>query len=223
MKSGLKLEAKTRTLGRQSLKKLRAAGFVPAVVYGPQTDNLPLQIKKSEALKIYEQGGESSLITLDIDGQDERQVIIKDISQSSVTNQLLHIDFFQVNMTEKLTTEVELNFVGEAPAVKQLGGVVVKNFDAVEIECLPKDLVSHLDVDISGLTELGSHITFADLKLPKGIVLSGKHEMNEILVAVEEPRAVVAEAEVETTEEVSAEEVPSETAPEAEVSGEEQK
>ena len=210
MKSGLKLEAKTRTLGRQSLKKLRAAGFVPAVVYGPQTDNLPLQIKKSEALKIYEQGGESSLITLDIDGQDERQVIIKDISQSSVTNQLLHIDFFQVNMAEKLTTEVELNFVGEAPAVKQLGGVVVKN-------------LSHLDVDISGLTELGSHITFADLKLPKGIVLSGKHEMNEILVAVEEPRAVVAESEVETTEEVSAEEVPSETAPEAEVSGEEQK
>lgn len=124
-------------------------------------------------------------------------------------------------MAEKLTTEVELNFVGEAPAVKQLGGVVVKNFDAVEIECLPKDLVSHLDVDISGLTELGSHITFADLKLPKGIALSSKHEMTRIIVAVEEPRAVAAEAEV--TEEVSAEEVPSETAPEAEVSGEEQK
>ncbi len=221
MTSGLKLEAKTRALGRQSLKKLRVAGFVPAVVYGPQTDNLPLQLKKSEALKIYEQAGESSLITLDIDGQDKRQVIIKDISQSAVNNQLLHIDFFQVNMAEKLTTEVDLNFVGEAPAVKQLGGVVVKNFDAVEIECLPKDLVSHLDVDLSNLTDLGSHITFADLKLPKGISLSSKHEMNEIIVAVEEPRAVAAEAEV--TEEVSAEEVPSETAPEAEASSEEQK
>ncbi len=221
MKSELKLEAKTRTLGRQSLKKLRAAGFVPAVVYGPQIDTLPIQVKKSEALKIYEQAGESSLIILDINGQDERQVIIKNISQSGVTSQLLHIDFFQVNMAEKLTTEVDLNFVGEAPAVKQLGGVVVKNFDAVEIECLPKDLVSHLDVDLSNLTELGSHITFADLKLPKGISLSNKHEMNEIVVAVEEPRAVA--AEIETTEEVSTEEVPAETAPEAEVSSEEQK
>ena len=221
MKSELKLEAKTRALDRQSLKKLRAAGFVPAVVYGPQTDTLPLQVKKSEALKIYEQAGESSLIILDIDGQDERRVIIKDISQSGVTSQLLHIDFFQVNMAEKLTTEVDLNFVGEAPAVKQLGGVVVKNFDAVEIECLPKDLVSHLDVDLSNLTELGSHITFADLKLPKGISLSNKHEMNEIVVAVEEPRAVA--AEIETTEEVSTEEVPAETAPETEVNSEEQK
>ena len=221
MKSELKLEAKTRALDRQSLKKLRAAGFVPAVVYGPQTDTLPLQVKKSEALKIYEQAGESSLIILDIDGQDERQVIIKDISQSGVTSQLLHIDFFQVNMAEKLTTEVDLNFVGEAPAVKQLGGVVVKNFDAVEIECLPKDLVSHLDVDLSNLTELGSHITFADLKLPKGISLSNKHEMNEIVVAVEEPRAVA--AEIETTEEVSTEEVPAETAPETEVNREEKK
>ena len=221
MKSGLKLEAKTRALGRQSLKQLRAAGFVPAVVYGPQTDNLPLQIKKSEALKIYEQAGESSLITLDIDGQDERQVIIKDISQSGVTNQLLHIDFFQVNMAEKLTTEVDLDFVGEAPAVKQLGGVVVKNFDAIEIECLPKDLVSHLDVDLSNLTDLGSHITFADLKLPQGISLSSKHEMNEIIVAVEEPRAVA--AEVATTEEVSAAEVPGDKASEAEASSEEQK
>ncbi len=221
MKSELKLEAKTRTLGRQSLKKLRAAGFLPAVVYGPQTDTLPIQVKKSEALKIYEQAGESSLIILDIDGQDERQVIIKNISQSGVTSRLLHIDFFQVNMAEKLTTEVDLNFVGEAPAVKQLGGVVVKNFDAVEIECLPKDLVSHLDVDLSNLTELGSHIIFADLKLPKGISLSNKHEMNEIIVAVEEPRAVA--AEIETTEEVSTEEAPGETAPEAEVSSEEQK
>lgn len=193
MKSELKLAAIIRHPGRQALSQLRAKGFIPAVVYGPKTDNLHIQIKKTEALKIYDQAGESSLVTLDIDGQDQRQVIIKDLAQTKVKDQLIHMDFFQVDMAEKVTTEVELNFIGEAPAVKQLGGVVVKNFDAVEIECLPKDLTSKLDVDLSVLTDFDTNITFADLKLPKGVVLSDKHEMNEIIVAVEEPRAVAIE------------------------------
>jgi len=208
MKSELKLAAITRQPGRQALSQLRSQGFIPAVVYGPKTDNLHIQIKKAEALKIYDQAGESSLITLDIDGQDQRQVIIKDLAQSKVKDQLIHMDFFQVDMAEKVTTEVELNFIGEAPAVKQLGGVVVKNFDAVEIECLPKDLTSELDVDLSVLTDFDTHITFADLKLPKGVALSDKHEMNEIIVAVEEPRAVAVEnaaAEEAVTTETKAE------------------
>ncbi len=208
MKSELKLAAITRQPGRQALSQLRSQGFIPAVVYGPKTDNLHIQIKKAEALKIYDQAGESSLITLDIDGQDQRQVIIKDLAQTKVKDQLIHMDFFQVDMAEKVTTEVELNFIGEAPAVKQLGGVVVKNFDAVEIECLPKDLTSELDVDLSVLTDFDTHITFADLKLPKGVALSDKHEINEIIVAVEEPRAVAVEnaaAEEAVTTETKAE------------------
>jgi len=208
MKSELKLAAITRQPGRQALSQLRSQGFIPAVVYGPKTDNLHIQIKKAEALKIYDQAGESSLITLDIDGQEQRQGIIKDLAQTKVKDQLIHMDFFQVDMAEKVTTEVELNFIGEAPAVKQLGGVVVKNFDAVEIECLPKDLTSELDVDLSVLTDFDTHITFADLKLPKGVALSDKHEMNEIIVAVEEPRAVAvqnAAAEEAVTTETKAE------------------
>ncbi len=211
MKSELKLAAITRQPGRQALSQLRAQGFIPAVVYGPKTDNLHIQIKKAEALKIYDQAGESSLVTLDIDGKDQRQVIIKDLAQTKVKDQLIHMDFFQVDMAEKVTTEVELNFIGEAPAVKQLGGVVVKNFDAVEIECLPKDLTSELDVDLSVLTDFDTHITFADLKLPKGVALSDKHEMNEIIVAVEEPRAVAVEnaaAEESATGEAKAENKP---------------
>jgi large subunit ribosomal protein L25 len=204
MKSELKLAAVTRQPGRQALSQLRSQGFIPAVVYGPKTENLHIQIKKAEALKIYDQAGESSLITLDIDGKDQRQVIVKDIHQSSVKDLLIHMDFFQVDMAEKVTTEVELNFIGEAPAVKQLGGVVVKNFDAVEIECLPKDLINELDVDLSILIDFGSHITFADLKMPKNVALSNKHELNEIIVAVEEPRAVAVENA--TTEEIPAEE-----------------
>ncbi|NCU44277.1 50S ribosomal protein L25 [Candidatus Falkowbacteria bacterium] len=210
MKSELKLAAATRQPGRQALSQLRAQGFIPAVVYGPKTENLHIQIKKTEALKIYDQAGESSLITLDIDGKDQRQVIVKDIHQSSVKDLLIHMDFFQVDMAEKVTTEVELNFIGEAPAVKQLGGVVVKNFDAVEIECLPKDLINELDVDLSILIDFDAHITFADLKLPKGVALSDKHELNEIIVAVEEPRAVAVENA--SAEETPAEEAKPETA-----------
>ncbi len=193
MKSELKLAAVTRQPGRQALRQLRVEGFIPAVVYGPKTENLHIQIKKNEALKLYEKAGESSLITLVIDGKDERQVIIKDIAQTNVKSQLIHMDFFQVDMAEKVTTEVELNFVGEAPVVKQLGGVIVKNFDAVEIECLPKDLINQLDVDLSGLVGFDDRITFANLKLSKGVALSSHHELNEIIVAVEEPRAVAVE------------------------------
>ena len=215
MKNELKLAAITRQLNKQALRQLRLQGFIPAVVYGPKTENLHIQIKKAEALKVYEQAGESSLITLDIDGQDQRQVIVKDIQQSSVRDLLTHMDFFQVDMAEKVTTEVELKFIGEAPAVKQLGGVVVKNFDAVEIECLPKDLINELVVDLSGLTDFGAHIPFANLDMPKGVALSDKHELNEIIIAVEEPRTVVEEAPV--VEEVVAEEVKTEDKPEAEV------
>ena len=193
MNNELKLTAITRQPGRQALSQLRAQGFIPAVVYGPKTDNLHIQIKKTEALKIYDQAGGSSLITLDIDGKDQRQVIIKDIAKTKVKDQLLHMDFFQVDMAEKVTAEVELNFIGEAPAVKQLGGVVVRNFDAVEIECLPKDLTSELEVDLSSLTGFDTHITFADLKLPKGVALSDKYEMHDVIVTVEEPRAVAVE------------------------------
>ena len=214
MKSELKLAASTRQPGRQALSQLRSHGFIPAVVYGPKTDNLHIQINKAEALKIYNQAGGSSLITLDIDGQDQRQVIIKDIAQTRVKDQLIHMDFFQVDMAEKVTTEIELNFIGEAPAVKQLGGVVVKNFDAVEIECLPKDLTNKLDVDLSGLVDFTTHISFADLKLPKGVVLSDKHEMNEIIVAVEEPRAVAVENAA--AEEAATTETKTESKPEAE-------
>lgn len=193
MKSELKLAAVTRQPGRQALRQLRVEGFIPAVVYGPKTENLHIQIKKNEALKLYEKAGESSLITLVIDGKDERQVIIKDIAQTNVKSQLIHMDFFQVDMAEKVTTEVELNFVGEAPVVKGLGGVIVRNFDAVEIECLPQDLINELDVDLSILANFDDHITFADLKLPKGVALSSRHELNEIIVAAEEPRAVAVE------------------------------
>ncbi|HNW55735.1 MAG TPA: 50S ribosomal protein L25 [bacterium] len=201
MKSELKLAAVTRQPGRQALRQLRSEGFIPAVVYGPKTENLNIQVKKNEAVKLYEQAGESSLVNLVIDGKDERQVIIKDLATTNVKSQLIHMDFFQVNMAEKVTTEVELNFVGEAPVVKQLGGVIVKNFDAVEIECLPKDLVSHLDVDLSNIAGFDDHITFADLKLPKGVSLSSHHELNEIIVAAEEPRAVAVENAASTTEE----------------------
>jgi len=106
-------------------------------------------------------------------------------------NFLTHADFYQVNMKEKITTEIPLHFIGEAKAIKELGGTLIKDMDSLEVECLPSDLVDHIDVDISVLNTYDDAIRVSDLQLPKGITMV--HHTNEMIAAVKEPKVEVEE------------------------------
>lgn len=205
MTKSVKLVAQSRSEKNGKAKKIRINGFIPAVVYGSGHKNKNIKIKKIDFERAFELAGEFNLIDLIIDEKDPTKVIIKDVQKEIISDKVIHVDFYQVDMTKKITTEIPLNFIGEAKAVKELGGTLVKEMDSLKIKCLPSDLVSHIDVDLSVLNNYDDFIRLEDLKLPKGIELVS--ETNEMVANVIETR-------VEEEEKKPEAEIPSEVAPE---------
>ncbi len=189
MTTKVELQAQARSESNGNAKNVRATGFIPAVVYGSGASNQNIKIKKHDFEKTFALAGEFNLVDLKVDGAAPAKVIIKDVQRDGVTNNIIHADFYQVDMNKKITAEIPLNFVGEAKAIKELGGTLVKNMGAVAVACLPGDLVSHIDVDISVLENFDQFIRLNDLKLPTGITLA--NETNEAVVGVVETKAEV--------------------------------
>ncbi len=148
--------------------KEKKAGFVPAVLYGQGIDNQNLWINAKEFAKVYAIAGGSTLINIDING-DERSVLIYDVQVHPLTSNFVHIDFFQVDMKKEIETDIELIFKGVSPAVKELGGTFVKSISKLPIRCLPGNLVGHIDVDISSIQDFDDYIYVKDLNIPEGI------------------------------------------------------
>ena len=176
----LKLSAQLREKNEKLSPDLLAA-----VLYGKGVTNQNLKIKKIDFDKIFSVAGESNLINLDF-GASPVKVLVKDLQRDALKNFVTHVDFYQVNMKEKIHTEIPLHFIGESKAVKELGGVLIKDISALEIECLPSDLVDHIDVDISSLNTFNDAIRVNDLRLPQGLALI--HHTNEVVAAVMEPK-----------------------------------
>ncbi len=195
-----------------SVAALRSAGTLPAVVYGHGIKNENVSVKLNEFEKALRTAGESTVVYLKL-GQTERPVIIQDVQVDHVKGQPIHVDFYQVNLSEKLTANVELDFVGESPAVKSLGGTIVKVLSHVEVECLPGDLPHSLEVDISQLKVIEDVIHVSDLKVsPKVTVVTGA---DELIAKVQPPRDVEAELAEPVVEDVSKVEGAAEKQPEA--------
>ena len=195
MTTKVQLNAQLRSESNGKAKKIRTAGFIPAVIYGFGKANHNIKVKKHDFEKVFAIAGEFNLVDLSIDEAAPAKVIIKDVQRDGLTDSIIHIDFYQVDMAKKITTEIPLNFIGEAKVIKELGGTLVKNMDTVEVECLPGDLISHIDVDISILENFDQFIRLYDLVLPNGIVLA--QVTNEAVVG-----AVEAEIEEEVPEPV---------------------
>lgn len=181
------LQAKKREKIGKSVNALRKEGFLPSVVYGHNIENLNLVLNTKEFEKVYYGVGESSILKLQIEGEKEpRNVLIHDIVKHFFNGGFIHADFYQVKMDQKVKTKVAIEFINEAPAVKN-GNVLVKNIHDLEIEALPANLPKSIVVDISGLKEVGDKINIAKLRLPQGIKVLTDSEI--ILVSIEAPRA----------------------------------
>jgi len=205
MTTKVQLNAQLRSVNNGRVKKIRASGFIPAVIYGFGKASQNIKVKKHDFEKVFAIAGEFNLVDLSIGEEASTKVIIKDVQRDSLTGNIIHIDFYQVDMTKKITTEIPLNFVGEAKAIKELGGTLVKNMATVEVRCLPGDLISHIDVDISKLDNFDQFIRLHDLILPQGIELGSV--TNEAVVGVvetkveeEAPKAEVAPVEGQVAE-----------------------
>ena len=182
----LKLDAKIRTLLGKKVGDLRQEGKIPAVIYGHGIDNINLEIDYNTFDKAYQEAGESTIIELDIDGK-ANNVIIADVQFDSVSGQYSHIDFHKVKMDEAITAPVEIKLVGESKAEKELGGVLIHNISEVEIKCLPGDLISEIEVDVSSLNTFDDVISISDLKISDKVEIIG-HEDTDVVATVSEPK-----------------------------------
>lgn len=162
----LKLSAVSReTKG----EKVRSQGLLPAVVYGGGEDNISLSLNPREFEKIFAEAGESSIIDLTVDNKAVGQVLVYDLQYHPTTGKISHVDFKRVLADEKIVATVSLVFVGEAPAVKELGGTFVHNMEHLDIECLPKDLMHDIKVDVTVLKTFDDVIKVGDLKINEGV------------------------------------------------------
>jgi len=141
---------------------------IPAILYGRGIDNEMLWLDRKDFLKAYKEAGESTLVDAQV-GDEARSVLIHDVQTHPLTGEVIHVDLYQVRMDEKIETDIELEFTGIAPAVKELGGTLVKSLDKIPVRCLPGDLIGNLEVDISNLKTFEDHIYIKDLNIPEGI------------------------------------------------------
>ena len=190
------LEAKTREIFGRKTNKGRKEGLVPAVVYGKGIESRNIWVNLLDFKRLIKKSGESTVIDLNIDGTDNRKVLIYDTQEDPLRGSYVHIDFFQVRMDEEIETEVELEYVGESPAVKELGGVLVKNIDAIEVRCLPIDLPAGIKIDISKLKTFEDRINVGDLGLSEKIGLN--IDLETVIALVSPPRSENELSELET-------------------------
>lgn len=149
------------------LQLVRKDRKIPAVIYGPEMEPVSVTVEANPFAKVLTEAGESTLVEIDLAGT-KHNVLIKDMQTDPRTGAFTHIDFYAVSMKKELETEVSLNFTGESEAVKA-GGTLVKIKDALNVRCLPKDLVRSIEVPLAALKSYDDVITVGDIVLPAGL------------------------------------------------------
>ncbi|PIR44270.1 50S ribosomal protein L25 [Candidatus Wolfebacteria bacterium CG10_big_fil_rev_8_21_14_0_10_31_9] len=203
------LQVQKRDILGKKVKALRVEGLIPAELYGHGKENSHLSVSSKEFAKVLKEAGESTIVNLVL-GKEKIPALIHDAQMDSIKQIFNHVDFYVVKMGEKIRTEIPLEFIGESSAVKH-GGVLIKSIKEIEVEALPADLISHIDVDISKLEEIHSSIYVKDLKISDKIrVLVDLESVVATIIEqaaeeVEAPATSVADIKVEGDEKKKAE------------------
>lgn len=193
-----KFKAKER---KEKARAARSAGMIPAVVYGKGFSNINVSLEKIGFMRIFKEAGSSNLIDLSVNDKPVK-VLVQEVQTDPVSGEVEHVDFYKVDMTKKITTEIPIEFVGTSPLVIEEEGSQIINRDNLEVECLPNDLVDHIEVDVSKITDFEKNIKVSDVKVPDTFeVLS---DPDEVVVLIQPPRS---EEELEALEEEVVEDV----------------
>jgi len=208
---GLTLQATNRNILGKKTRFLRRQGITPTHLFGHGLESLSLQCDTAKLQRVMAQSGKTRLISLEIkEDKQPRSVFIREIQKDTCTGALLHVDFYQVKMKEKMKADVPIILVGQAPALKEKGRTLTHGVTSLSVECLPDKLPPQVEVDLSPLEELDQTIYVRDITLSPDITLITDPDqmvvkVSEVYVEVEE----VVEEEV-VAEEVVAEEVKAE-------------
>ncbi len=191
-----KLQATKRELFGRKVKKIRREGLLPATVYGKKIKSASLAVDQSAFAKVYADAGETGLVELNL-GSEIRPVLIHNVQIDPVDSAPLHVEFFQVDLKEKVRTKVPLVFVGESPAVAQKQGVLLTVLDEVEVEALPTQLPEKIEVDVSGLTQVNQEFKVNQLSVPAEVTLLTEGELTVVKIGALVSREAEAEAAAE--------------------------
>lgn len=183
MMEQIELRVQNRSLVGKKTKRLRRSGLIPAILYGPRTEPISLQVKERDLRLALNRAGTNHLIVLTLDEADEpRMTLAREVQRDVVTHSLLHVDFYEVVMTEKITADIPVTLVGESPIVARNAGLLVRGIDSVQVQCLPSQLLESIVVDVSVLEEIEQAVLVEDLEVDEFIEILTNPE--EVLVKV---------------------------------------
>lgn len=185
----LTLSTKIRKEMGKKVKALRQRGFLPAVLYGPKLKSQSLEVGLKEFEKAYKEAGENTLISLEIAGsKDKYLVLIHNPANDPLTGKPIHIDFYQPSLEKEIEAKIPVVLEGESPAVKDLGGTLIKNIAEIEIKSLPQNLPKEIAINIGGLKTFEDRVLIKDLKTAGGVKIL--REPDDIVVSVSAPEKV---------------------------------
>ena len=194
----MQLKASPRQpLGKRSRRMLRE-GKLPAIVYGHNTEATPLTLDRLEFQRVFVKSGRTQLIDLVLDGARTEKVLVREIQTHPRRLGPIHVDFYQVNLQEKIEVEVPVHVVGESAPVKQGDADVLQPIHTIRVECLPSDIPEAFEVDISPLEEIEAELRVSDLKIPSGVTVLDDPE--ELVVKIVHKRELKVEEEVPAAE-----------------------
>jgi large subunit ribosomal protein L25 len=202
----VELRVEPREVLGKKVRALRSRGLTPANVYGHGVESQAVQADTPALTQFLRAAGRNVIIDLHVQGEARpRPVMVRAVQRDPVSDKLLHVDFYQVSLREKMRAEVPLVLVGEAPAVSAYGGILLQSLDTVTVEALPADIPPHIEVDVSLLTELEAALFLKDLAIDPKIQVLADPEL--VVAKVAAPRLVAeVEEEMAAEEEVAAEE-----------------
>jgi large subunit ribosomal protein L25 len=184
-----KLAVKKRDL-KDNNEAIRLAGFIPAVVYGPDQEPISIMLE-ARALEILEKAaGLSSVIELNIEGGDKLEVLLHDVQRDPIKDHMIHLDFYKLQKGHQVTTHLPIEFTGASQA--KIGVLFIEK-DSITVKCLPKDLISGFEISLDKLNDDNTTLTVADLEIPETLTLMDEGHL--ILASVRIPKQQLADEE----------------------------
>src|ERR1700716_3017964 len=196
----MQLKASVRDLLGKSSRRLHSQGKLAAVVYGHNAKPTPLVLDRLEFQKVFVKSGRTHLVDLVVDGDRTEKVLVREIQTHPRRLGPIHVDFYQVNLEEKITVEVPIHLVGESAAVKRGDADILQPLHSLRVECLPSDIPEAFEVDLTPLEEIESELRIADLSVPKGVTVLV--DPDELIVKIVHKREMKVEEEVPAAEAV---------------------
>jgi large subunit ribosomal protein L25 len=192
------IDAAKRDVVGKKVRRLRAEGFVPITVYGPNIKPVSLKVPYRPLEVALMQAGGTGLIDINVDGEIHT-VLAREVQRDVLKRDILHVDFFAVDATVKIRADIPIHLVGESPAVAAREGILITGPNAITVETLPDKLISFIEVDLSSLEKIGDSITVSDLDLSEDIVII--NDPDDMLARISQTSAARAELLDEMAEE----------------------